>query len=83
LEALNHPAPHGMLVEIADAFIRLQEARHTADYNLSADIGLDEANELYLVLLTALGNLANVGTQPATVVFLTALLLDDRWTRRG
>ncbi len=72
-----------MLVEIADAFIRLQEARHTADYNLSADIGLDEANELYLVLLTALGNLANVGTQPATVVFLTALLLDDRWTRRG
>ena len=72
-----------MLIEIADAFIRLQEARHTADYDLNDELSIDEASELHLVLETALENLARVEDQPATVIFLAALLLDDRWTRRG
>ena len=83
LDALNTPAPDAMVIDIAEAFVVLQEARHMADYDLSAGIEVDEANELFLSLTTALDHLRLVRHQPASVVFLTALLLDDRWTRRG
>ena len=83
LEQLSPTPPDGRLIEIALAFTRLQEGRHVADYDLSAVIKASYAGELVGFAETALADLDAIQALPETTVFLTALLLADRWTRRG
>jgi len=71
------------LVSIAKTFIALQEARLTADYDLSVVYTRQEALDLLYLARAAHKDFGDIERSPDTQVFLTALLLADRWTRRG
>jgi hypothetical protein len=83
LEHLSPSPPDRRLIEIARAFARLQEGRHVANYDLSAVNKASYAAELVGFAETALTDFDAIQFLPETTVFLTALLLADRWTRRG
>lgn len=82
-EHLNEHPPSQELIVIARAFELLQENRFTADYDLLATFELERVKLLVDLAEAVLIDLEAVQTRPETVVFLTALLLADRWTRRG
>lgn len=82
-EHLNPSAPNQRLIDIANAFGRLQEGRYAADYDLSLEIEIAYAAELVRMAEQALVTFDAVQSLPETTIFLTALLLADRWTRRG
>ena len=75
--------PDQRLVAVARVFVRLQDARQTADYDLSFKFERQEALDLLRLARTAHRNFAEVRSEPETAIFLAALLLNDRWTRRG
>ena len=83
LEQLNPSAPDQRLIGVADAFAQLQEGRHAADYDLSLMIQAVYAVGLIRMAEAALADFDAIQSLPETTVFLTALLLADRWTRRG
>ena len=83
LEHLNRRPPSPELIVVAQAFELLQEGRYTADYDLLAVFELEDVAELVAASAKAAQAFQAVRTMPDTVVFLTALLLADRWTRRG
>ena len=68
---------------MAFAFSRLQEGRYVADYDLSAVIKASYVAELVAMAETALADFDAIQSLPETAVLFTALLLADRWTRRG
>jgi hypothetical protein len=79
--ALTNPDPR--LILVARAFMRLQEAREIADYDLSVPVTPRLGIDLLDMATQASGafvELADVAQKPA---FLTALLLADRLSRRG
>ena len=75
--------PDPRLVTVAQEFVQLQEARHKADYNTAASINLNDALQAMKSAIEAHRFFDEIRDQPGTTVFLTALLLADRWTRRG
>ena len=83
LEQLSPAPPDKRPIEMAFAFSRLQEGRYVADYDLSAVIKASYVAELVAMAETALADFDAIQSLPETAVFLTALLLADRWTRRG
>lgn len=82
-EHLNEHQPSPELIVVARTFELLQEGRYSADYDLLAKIEVEEAERLVELAEAALTALETVQTRPDTIVFLTALLLSDKWTRRG
>ena len=83
LDGLMQNKPDGRLVFVADSFVKLQEARHTADYNMAAHFTRQDGLDLLRLAQEAHKQFGEVQTLPETIVFLTALLLADRWSRRG
>lgn len=83
LDQLNPGVPNARLINVAATFARLQDARHTADYDLAALVEYAATAQLVRAADAALTDFAAVQALPETQVFLTALLLADRWTRRG
>lgn len=83
LEHLSPHAPDRRLIRVAAAFGQLQDGRHAADYDLSASIDFDYVAQLVRVARLAHAQWYDIKSLPETTVFLTALLLADRWTRRG
>ena len=83
LEKLSPNPPDRRLIGIALAFARLQEGRHLADYDFSVVIEPPYAADLVRLAETALADFDAIQSLPETTVFLAALLLADRWTRRG
>ncbi len=83
LAPLNPRDPNPRLIRVASAFALLQEGRYIADYDLSAVIQTAYAARLVGLAETALADFDAIQSFPETTVFLAALLLADRWTRRG
>lgn len=83
LTNLNPAAPNLRLSGIAEAFAVLQEARHAADYDPGYTTSILDASLLLDLAHAALADFAAIQSDPDTQVFLAALLLSDRWTRRG
>ena len=83
LAPLNPSNPDSRLARVAGAFALLQEGRYTADYDLSTVIQTAYAARLVSLAETALADFDAIQSLPETTVFLAALLLADRWTRRG
>lgn len=83
LDRLHAGPPDNRLIEIADVFIRIREARETADYDLRTTIGQAEAQSLLEQTEIAHWHLDQIRDFPETRIFLAALLLSDRWTRRA
>ena len=80
---LSGNPPDSRLLIIAEAFIALQEARHVADYDITAEFGSFDAANLIQMLVAARQSLGALQGHPDLTVFLAALLLHDRWSRSG
>lgn len=79
-----HRHAHGLIFKcIAVTFAELQDARHAADNEMSASYEFQFAAQLVNLAATALEDFDAVQHLPETTVFLIALPLADRWTRRG
>jgi len=83
LQHLCPQPPDPRLIGIAAAFADLQDGRHAADYDLPVQIEFKYAAQLVTAAEAALADFDAIQSLPETTVFLTALLLADRWTRRG
>ena len=71
------------LVQIAQVFVDLQGARHSADYDLAGSLTHLEAARLVASCVTALRLLPDVVASQEGQGFLARLLLGSRMTRRG
>lgn len=71
------------LFSVVHSFLRLQEARLTADYDMLAVVNPYDALSDVRLATRALDDWQAISTTPEARIFLTALLLADRWTRRG
>lgn len=71
------------VILIADAFIELQEARHSADYDTAASFDSIDATDLVQRLVAARLSLSALQDHAELTVFLAALLFHDRWSRSG
>ncbi len=76
------PTPPG-LTSVAKAFIELQDARIAADYVLEHDPSLTQAQGCLLLAEDALARWAAIRTGMESRTFLVAVIMHDRWTRRG
>jgi hypothetical protein len=71
------------LVDVANAFVQLQQARHEADYDLSRRIARDDVQELLEVADQAFQSLGSIGKKESQRrLFLLGLLFHQRWNRR-
>ena len=71
------------LIAIAKTFSRLQDDRYQADYDLNTPPSYADAKRDIRLVRQAFEDWSEIGIEPNTQVFLTALLLSDRWTRRA
>jgi hypothetical protein len=71
------------LIAIAKTFSRLQDDRYQADYDLNTPPNYADAKRDIRLVRQAFQDWSEIGMEPNTQVFLTALLVSDRWTRRG
>lgn len=83
LDRLVQGTPDERLLLIAETFVDCQDGRHAADYDLTISVTWDQAASLVFAASDACAELRAIRNQPEAAVFLTALLLADRWTRRG
>lgn len=74
---------HPDLRDIAAAFVDLQDARHYADYDFASAFTLPFAANMLANAQRCASAWPAIQALPETTTFLTALLLADRWTRRG
>ena len=71
------------LVQVAEAFVALQDARHASDYDLGSTLAQRDAVRFVVLASDAFEAWARVRGTPNTAVFLTAPLVHERWNRRG
>ncbi len=69
------------LLRVAQAFIRLQEQRHAADYDTRFRLDRAATDNLVDAVESAFRNGSAIRTTPDAAVFLTALALHRQWGR--
>lgn len=69
------------LQRIADCFVELQEARHSADYDTAENFEKNDVLQKLNLVEQAFGDWDAVKDNPNATVFLVALLLNDQWKR--
>lgn len=67
------------LRQVAKAFVELQNARHEADYNLTASFDRVDVLQKIRLATEAFAAWRRVRNRPNAAVFLSALLLQARW----
>lgn len=75
--------PPPVMFEIAKAFIALQEARHSADYDISSTLSDLEAVRLVRLAVNIFTDWAVMEHSHHGLTFLSALLLHDLWRGRS
>jgi hypothetical protein len=70
-----------LIRSVAATFVTLQELRHSADYNLIESFGRVRVLQIINQAKQAMGDWTQVRDSEQARVFLTALLLHDRWGR--
>ena len=83
LDGLVAAPLHPDLTYVSGAFSALQDARHLADYDLELPVTDLYAAAMFKSAQRCLAVWPSIQALPETTTFLTALLLADRWTRRG
>jgi uncharacterized protein (UPF0332 family) len=66
---------------VASSFIKLQEARHRADYDLSYSLSSEEAQELIVAAIGAMASWDNIAASAEANIFILSLLLWKNWER--
>jgi hypothetical protein len=69
------------LVVVARTFVELQDARHSADYDVSEPITRPEARQKVYSVEQAFEAWKAVKNSPNATVFLASLLLNTKWGR--
>jgi len=69
------------LTEIAATFVRLQEARHQADYDLTQTFERIQVAGCVDRARLAIAKWKAIKNNPNTNVFLAALLIHNRWNK--
>lgn len=69
------------LIAVADAFIRLQEERHRADYDLDSSFDRAKAQGAVVQATRTFKDWATVRNSDEAKVFLAALMFHKRWNR--
>jgi uncharacterized protein (UPF0332 family) len=77
-----HLRPTDDLRAVAEAFNSLQDARHTADYDLSSNLDRDDAVLNIRLAESAFAAWHRVRASDEANVFLVALLMKKEWPRR-
>ena len=67
------------LIELSKAFIRLQDERHDADYDLSLTYSRNEADAIVSLAEQAFKDWTAVRTTPAAAIFLACFQLKKAW----
>jgi uncharacterized protein (UPF0332 family) len=67
--------------QVALAFVNLQEARHEADYNVTARFTRVEVNNLVTRVQQAFDAWKKVRGDPVAALYLGAMLLGNKWKR--
>ncbi len=67
------------LQNVARSFIRLQEARHSADYDLSYPLTSAEARQFVMLALTAMDSWDRIAKSAEANIFILSLLLYRNW----
>jgi hypothetical protein len=69
------------LQNVARSFIRLQEARHNADYDLSYTFSSAEARQLILLAVGAMDSWDRIATSAEANIFILSLLMWKNWEK--
>ena len=69
------------LQTVANNFIKLQEARHSADYDLSYTLTWEEANELVRQSFDAIEAWQRIAQSAEANIFILSLLLWKNWEK--
>jgi len=69
------------LQNVASSFIKLQEARHGADYDLSYSLTTKEARQLILLSVGAMASWDRIANSAEANIFLLSLLMWKNWER--
>lgn len=77
------PEPRREIGAVAAAFVELQQARHRADYDLGVEVLAVMHEQLLETAEFAHSRLDELGSDAGYIVFLSALLLHDRWSKGG
>ena len=67
--------------KLANSFIRLQEARHNADYDLDYSVSWEQTREFIELSVTAIGAWENIKTSAEANIFILSLLLWKNWEK--
>jgi uncharacterized protein (UPF0332 family) len=79
-ELIGNSAPDEIQT-VALNFIKLQEARHAADYDLQYQVTWRQAREYIELAVAAIGAWTKVEPSPASNVFVLSLLLWKNWDK--
>lgn len=74
------PIPNSIR-QVALTFVDLQEARHQADYNVTATFTRLETNNLITQVQQAFVAWQGARSDPVVPLYLAAMLLGNRWRR--
>lgn len=83
LDRLAPPVPDPRIIDIAQSFVVLPKARHSADYDVSGEFLRSTALKFLFRAEHAHWMLSQTQGLSETTIFLTAFLLHDRWKNRG
>jgi len=69
------------LRNVAQSFITLQEARHSADYDLGYNLTSAEARQLVLLAVGAMASWDHIRNSAEANIFILSLLLWKNWEK--
>lgn len=75
----NTGSPH--LQNVASSFIKLQEARHSADYDLSYSLSTEEARQFIRLAAIAMDSWESIVDSAEANIFILSLLMWKNWDK--
>ena len=69
------------LQNVAQSFITLQQARHSADYDLSYSLTAEETEQLIILALVAMNSWDRIANSAEANIFVLSLLMWKNWEK--
>jgi len=69
------------LQNVAQTFVALQEARHSADYDLNYSLTSDESRQLVLSAVDAMASWDSIASSAEANIFILSLLMWKNWEK--
>ena len=81
LLGLIGPTASPEMQHVASSFIKLQGARHRADYDLSYSLSSQEAHQLIRLAVTAMASWDTIAASAEANIFILSLLMWKNWEK--